>query len=519
MKKNNHKKGVEKKESLVLKDLSNIISLVKNKSLDFLKKLKNSNNKNKSVNNVDVLNSVTINEYMDRPISEVLVSLDEDGKSYTNKDLKLVLNYEKKYENREEILSKVRSLMINKDRKFSVGKVGGFKRKITAFYLNSVKPKFDFFKNKVNISSKIKPFKLSTDDKKKAREERKAAIRKKLDISEIRKEREKKRKETIKQKKYKLKNYLSKAGIYVDAKTVSKKIFDISIVINFIISAYVIYYFSINYNYTIYYAIINMIILWTVIFAALLVLIWLAFHIILDLRIFQRKVSIEMVLPDFLQLTSANIRAGMPIDQSLWYAVRPRFGILAKEIEIVAKETMSGTDLKDALRAFTAKYDSNTLKRSFNLLIEGMDAGGEVGDLLNKISINISEANLLKKEMSANVTSYVIFISFATLVAAPFLFALSSQLLNILTTLTSTISVPSNSMISFSGAGITQLDFRIYSILSIVFTSTFSALIIAIIKKGHVKEGISTVPKFIAVSLGFYFLGLWVLENVFVGLI
>ena len=43
-----------------------------------------------------------------------------------------------------------------------------------------------------------------------------------------------------------------------------------------------------------------------------------------------------MVLADFLGLTSSNISAGMPIDRALWFAVRPKFGILAREIEEVA---------------------------------------------------------------------------------------------------------------------------------------------------------------------------------------
>jgi len=52
----------------------------------------------------------------------------------------------------------------------------------------------------------------------------------------------------------------------------------------------------------------------------------------------------------------------MTIDRALWYAVRPRFGVLANEIEIVAKETMRGQDLKIALQNFADKYDSILLK-------------------------------------------------------------------------------------------------------------------------------------------------------------
>ena len=76
------------------------------------------------------------------------------------------------------------------------------------------------------------------------------------------------------------------------------------------------------------------------------------------------------LLTRLMKLTSANISAGMPIDQALWFAVRPKFGVLAKEIEEVAKSTIAGADLQTALIDFTKKYNSKILKRSINLIIE-----------------------------------------------------------------------------------------------------------------------------------------------------
>ena len=230
------------------------------------------------------------------------------------------------------------------------------------------------------------------------------------------------------------------------------------------------------------------------------------FKLYLDVQIFKRKLEIEEVLPDFLQLASANIRAGMSIDRALWYAVRPRFGILANEIEIVAKETISGRDLNKSLMKFAEKYDSNVVKRSISLLIKGADAGGEIGDLLNNISMNIQENRTMKREMGANVLTYVIFISFATIVAAPFLFALSYQLLTIIQKIMTSITLPSSTgsmglMINLSSEGIKISDFNIFAIISLASTSFFSAVIVAIIRKGNIKEGIKYIPIFIITSI------------------
>src|SRR3989338_1174040 len=100
----------------------------------------------------------------------------------------------------------------------------------------------------------------------------------------------------------------------------------------------------------------------------------------------------------------------MTIDRALWYAVRPRFGVLAKEI-------MGGADLKESLEKFALRYDSTLLKRVVSMINEGIEAGGEIGELLNRIALDIQQQKSMLKEMSANVTTYVIFISFATVVA------------------------------------------------------------------------------------------------------
>ena len=321
---------------------------------------------------------------------------------------------------------------------------------------------------------------------------------------------------------YRLRPYLERAGINIEVSKLNKYLFNLCIFINLIFSIYLLYYFSTNFGYDVYRVLFAIILVWTFLFIMMLFIIWLLFHFVLDLRIFQRKVMIEEVLPDFLELTSANIRAGMPIDRALWFSVRPRFGVLAKEIEIVAKQTMSGEDLEDALQKFSRKYDSMTLKRSINLLVEGIRAGGEIGELLNKISIHIKESQLIKKEMSANVTSYVIFIGFATMLAAPFLFGLSYQLLENITKITSSLGdMPKQSVMGLKiggGMGLTTADFTIFAYVSILITSFFSAVLVATIKKGTIKAGIKYVPIFMIVSILVFKISSMLMGKLFGGL-
>jgi len=316
----------------------------------------------------------------------------------------------------------------------------------------------------------------------------------------------------VQERKQRIKAYFERAGIEVNTQKVFKVFFNIAVAINLAISGWLIYYFSANYGISWGTIAASMLVLWILVFVLLIFAMWIMFYMAVDLKIFRRKVDIEEVLPDFLQLAASNINAGMTIDRALWYAVRPRFWVLAKEIEIVAKETMGGVDLKTALDRFASRYDSIVLKRSISMLNEGVEAGGKIGDLLNRIATNIQEQRAMLKEMSANVTTYVIFITFATVVAAPFLFALSQVLIEVVKNLGSALGSSSSVAggvglsISFSGTGVTESDFRIFAIVSLIITSLFSAMMISTIKKGNIKSGVRYIPIFIFISLTLYFI-------------
>src|SRR4030042_1321860 len=306
-----------------------------------------------------------------------------------------------------------------------------------------------------------------------------------------------------------LQSFLEKAGLErLDAKKVSKTLFRISIIICGVISFFIIIMNIVN-NKGLVNLLVFLLGFWLTCFIIILALLWGAYLFYLDMRIFNRTKAVEAVFPDFLQLTSANISAGMPIDRALWYAVRPGFGVLAKEIESVAKNTMAGEDLSSALSNFANKYNSKIIQRSISLLLEGMAAGGEVADLLNKVAMNIEETKLIKKEMASSVTTYVIFIIFATIIAAPVLFGLSTQLLVVIKAITgrlgSTMSSSSSMMgFSFSGDAIKTSDFRIFAYLMLGISAFSSACIVSIIRKGRVKEGLAQIPVFIIVALLIY---------------
>jgi pilus assembly protein TadC len=239
----------------------------------------------------------------------------------------------------------------------------------------------------------------------------------------------------------------------------------------------------------------------------------------------KRRNEIEDVLSDYLELVAANVGAGMTIDQALWYAVREKFGVLAEEMETVAKKIMAGSELNEAISEFTDKYDSPVLKKSFVLLIESIESGGEIATLINKIAWNVKENQIMKKEIAGNITMYTIFIGFATLIAAPLLYSLSHRIIIVMSELTGKIDLSSaTSTISTKlpiqaiGQGITATDFKIFALIMLVITSLFSGMIISVVKKGSVKEGLKNIPIYAIVSVILFLIFSVILTGLFGGL-
>jgi hypothetical protein len=155
-----------------------------------------------------------------------------------------------------------------------------------------------------------------------------------------------------------------------------------------------------------------------------------------------------------------------------------------------------------------------------NLIIEGIHSGGKLADILNKIAINMQENTILQKEMAANVTTYVIFISFATVGASPFLFGLSMQLLVVIKSIAGSLGGGGG-----GGVGLTinpdvvkQSDFRIFSYVVLSISALMSACIVSVIRKGTIKDGIRILPFFWLISVALYTLANWALSFMFGGL-
>ncbi len=234
----------------------------------------------------------------------------------------------------------------------------------------------------------------------------------------------------------------------------------------------------------------------------------LIYYIYMEQKIYMRTQKMEDVLEDFLHLVSENLKGGLTLEEALWDAVRPEFGVLSNEIKLTAKKVMTGEDVPDALTDFMMKYNSPMLTRSFNLIVQSISGGGKLSDIIDKVIRNIIETKRLKKEMGATNLTYVIFISFVVVVVTPALFTLSNQFLRILglfsVASTGTMVASSNFPLSFGAVSIDPSLFKKFSIYAIGTISVFASMIISIIRRGSIRAGIRLIPIYLIASFVMY---------------
>ena len=260
-------------------------------------------------------------------------------------------------------------------------------------------------------------------------------------------------------------------------------------------------------------------VLFSIVFAS--GIICLAAYISLLLMADERRRKVEDVLPEFLSLSAANVRAGMTIDQAMWYAAKPEFGILSDEVATVAKKAFGGVPFNTAIDHLSERFNSKAMRRTVALIKQGIASGGKLADILERTADDTRQMATLRKEIATSLIMYVIFIVFAGAIGTPFLFAISGKLVGIIESVFSThqfsdISTTgySSSLIMPSKPLITSSEFFIFTVLCCIMTAVFSSLIIGVISKGSKKDGMAYLPVLLIGSLSIFFLMGYLLDTV-----
>ncbi len=243
---------------------------------------------------------------------------------------------------------------------------------------------------------------------------------------------------------------------------------------------------------------------------SIFILFLVIFYLWLSLRADKIAREIENVLPDALQLMAMNLKAGMTAEKAILLAARPEFGVVFEnELLKASKEVLGGKDIKGALMEMAKRIKSDQFHRTVSILVEGIESGGELSNLLNQISEDLRNQKIVQQDIQTNVMTYGIFIFFAAGIGAPLLYSISTFLVGVLNDQFSRFDVSQTApgISLFRGDVLLSSEFLLFfSMTAILITSIFSSLIIGVIKSGRGKDGVKFIPILLFISISIFFL-------------
>ncbi len=253
---------------------------------------------------------------------------------------------------------------------------------------------------------------------------------------------------------------------------------------------------------------------------------YLAFiYIFLEFLIDRRRTAMETMLPDYLQITSANLRSGIALDRAMLLAARPEFTFFAEDIKDMSRRVYGGETLANALKGLQPKYRSYQLNHTVRMITESLRYGGAMADLLEQISKDLRDQQIIQKEVASQLFMYSIFIAFAGVIAAPVLYALTGQMISVTTNVWKGITLSSNvlstSTVSFLRPTPPQIGvttYRYFSITAIIIITGFAAAIMSAISTGSAIRGLRYLPVFILGGLGIYLIVARLILGFFAGI-
>lgn len=236
----------------------------------------------------------------------------------------------------------------------------------------------------------------------------------------------------------------------------------------------------------------------------------------------QKIRMMEIVFPDFLQLISSNLKAGIPIDKAIVISSRKEFSPLDEQISQFGRDIATGKPVELAMKEMSVRINSEKISKTINLIITGMRSGGNIATLLEQTSANLKERQYVEKRAASNIIMYIILILFAVGVGAPILFSLSTVLVGVLTQILSgipevqtTVATP----FSFTSISISTTFINYFAVFFLITIDILGSMVMGLVQKGEEREGLKYAIPLIVVSLSVFFVLKFVLAGYFSGII
>ncbi|KXA96431.1 hypothetical protein AKJ39_04635 [candidate division MSBL1 archaeon SCGC-AAA259J03] len=214
----------------------------------------------------------------------------------------------------------------------------------------------------------------------------------------------------------------------------------------------------------------------------------------------ERRVNeIEDHLPDALRQMSNILRAGVSMDRALEDVSQSDYGALSEEFEYTINQVRRGRPMRDALEALAARSRSDLLKRAFFLIVEGMERGAELADVMEAVGDDIRETQILQRERQSATMQQILFLIAVAIFVAPLL---SGLVLSIGTTFEE-IGAEAAAGTGMGGA-VPPLIYTVVPIF-IVIQAFITSLAVSVIRYGDLPRGLMFAGPFMIAAIAVFY--------------
>ena len=147
-------------------------------------------------------------------------------------------------------------------------------------------------------------------------------------------------------------------------------------------------------------------------------------------RITKRMDEMEKMLPDAFFYLASSLRAGISFSEALEELTTAKFGALTDEFKRTVAEIKKGRSTVDALKAFALRNRrSQVIYRSMMIIIEALERGAPMGDVLVSVGNDVREILRIQQERKASTGMQVMFFIITSGVIGPMILGIVYKLM------------------------------------------------------------------------------------------
>lgn len=207
-----------------------------------------------------------------------------------------------------------------------------------------------------------------------------------------------------------------------------------------------------------------------------------AMYIYPRLQADKRRAALEEALPDALHHMAVSIRTGLVLESVIQEISTAEYSVLSDEFTQIVVEMHRGRPLKEALIAFSKRSGSKQVERAMRLLLEGVEAGGPISDVLEEVSDDIRAIRIVQRERKSMTSQQISFLAMASLFAGPFVMGVVASLPAVMAQVAGPIGGAEFPLEEVQGV-VTALTFYV------VAQACSAAMMIGVVMFGDAKKG------------------------------